>query len=156
MNFIITAAALNPRSRTVHYSSTAGIFQGQTAHLASEANSSLLRGYLHATLDGLDKIENLIGKGTNIVIDVLIPDEVIAEKIRSASSSTFGRIKNFDNQDLWERLLARKKEFTLNVVSHPDEAADLDALWKWQKPGFAFGVTREAYSTAPDPRPSSL
>jgi len=152
MLYITTSASFNPETNTCFYSSTAGTCQGQIPHLGTEQNSSLVRGYLHSILDGLTKLENLRGKGNAEVVNLLIPDLEIAAKVRAASAGLFGKLINYDSKDLWQELIVRKKEFDLRIVSYPDEAADLTTLWQWQKPGYAFGATREVYSNAPTPR----
>ena len=149
MLYISTFATLNPETNTTFYNSAAGTCQGQIPHLGIEANSSLMRGYLHAVLDGLAKLENLRGTGHGEVVTLLIPDLDIAAKVRAASETLFGKLISYDNKDLWQQLLARKKQFNLHVVSFPDEATDLTTLWQWQKPGYAFGSAREVYNNAP-------
>ena len=133
MPYVITSATWNPKSQTAHSSVTAGEFMGQTAHLACETDSSLIRAYLHAALDGLTKIENLMGKQPDTLIDVLIPDEQVADRFRGAGDSMTERLLAFDDRELWTRLVARKKDFKINFVSHPDEAASLRSLWLWQR-----------------------
>lgn len=131
MAFVITTSHQNPRTNAVHFSSTAGIFQGQVAHLGSEKESTLVRGFLLAAIIGLNKIKNLIGAGGEV--DLLVPDEVVAEKFRSAGTKMLGKFLRFDDEELWGQFVALKNEFKLAIFSYPDEATGLSNLWRWQR-----------------------
>jgi hypothetical protein len=134
MAYVVTAASFNPKTRTSHFSSTAGSFQGQVAHLASENKSSLLRGYLLAALNGLMKIQNLYGMGKGEIVELLIPDEQIAEQFRNPGAQVFSKLLHSDNEDLWAQIASRKKDFDIRVMSHPDEGEELAKIWLWQHP----------------------
>ncbi len=134
MAFVITTARLNETTGRVFYTSNGGIFHGQTTHHGDEQQSSLIRGFLLATLDGLSKVENVDGKGKGTVVELLIPDEKVAARLRDATPSTFSKILHYDDEDLWKLFLQRKLDFNLRIISHPDEGDEVLRLWKWQRP----------------------
>lgn len=132
--YLITSAHLNPKTFTVHFSSTAGIFQGQVAHLGSEPKSTVVRGYLLAILNGFRAIENVVGKGRAELVEILVPDEKIAQQIRDLGPASISKTLASDNSDLWQAVLARKSDYTVQVISHPDESDAISKLWQWQLP----------------------
>jgi len=134
MAFVITTARLNEATGRSFYSSNAGIFNNQITHHGDEEKSSLIRAFLLATLDGLAKIENLDGRGKGTVVELLIPDEQVAARMRDATPSTFSKILHFDDEELWKLFLQRKLDFDLRIFSHPDEGDEVLRLWKWQRP----------------------
>ncbi|WP_263377699.1 hypothetical protein [Granulicella paludicola] len=132
MAYIITTAKLNPLTYRCFFTSTAGLFLGQTSHHGEEEHSTLLRGYLKAALDGFSKIENTLGKGTRV--ELLVPDEQSAARMRDAELKMFSRILKFDNADLWEEFVKRKQDFTVSILSSPDEGEELLNVWAFQRP----------------------
>ena len=134
MPYVITTAAHNSKTHATHFASTAGAFMNQVAHLGSEPNSTLLRGYLLAAINGLNKLENLLGRGRGEAVELLIPDEEIAEQFRKAEAGVLSKILHCDNQEFWEKIIARKSDYNLKIVSHPDEGTELAALWRHQHP----------------------
>jgi len=134
MAFVITTASLNKTTGRAFYSSNAGIFNNQITHHGDEEKSSIIRGYLLAALDGLSKIENIDGRGKGTIVELLIPDEKAAAKMRDATSQSFSKAFHFDDSDLWHRFLQRKQDFILKIISSPDEGDEVLRLWKWQRP----------------------
>src|SRR6202042_3727045 len=105
--YLITSAQFDHSTQTVYFSSVSGLFIGQTAHHGIEKSSTLKRGYLRAVLDGLDRLEGLFGVGGEV--DVLIEDQGIAEQVRYVSAATLPKRLHFDDEELWQEIIARKE-----------------------------------------------
>jgi hypothetical protein len=147
MYYLATSAQLDPKTRTVFYSSVSGLFMGQIAHLGIEKNSTLKRGVLSAVLNGLDRIESLFGMGGEV--DVLVEDQGIAEQIRYISAATIPKRLHFDDEELWARIIARKEQFALNIVSCPGEGKHLSKIWEFQNPQSGTPASRIGSNPAP-------
>jgi hypothetical protein len=132
--YIATTAHLNPKTFIVHFSSTAGIIHDQVAHLGSEEKSTLLRGYLLAAVDGFKKLENLYGREKGDLVELMIPDEKIAQQFRDLGPMSLSKTLHFDNADLWAKIRERKSDYLVRVISHVDESEALSRVWFLQRP----------------------
>lgn len=122
--YIIANSHLD-NSQTAHYSAIAGIV-AMTPLCGSESNSSLLRGYLLATLLGIKRLRYFFGTEPGPV-DVLVGDAQIAEQLNDKKAVI--KILHADNDDLWQQLLEAKKQYEIRFVTSPSESTHLQRLW---------------------------
>jgi hypothetical protein len=118
------------KNHTVYYSSLAGKFAGQQTETGIEENSSVLRGTLHAILQGIRKIEGGFGSVERHRIDVLVVvDESIAKQLRERSAVS--KILHSDDDELWSQLLAKKECYDIRFITSHADSHHIQVIWKW-------------------------
>jgi hypothetical protein len=126
--YLIATSHVSP-SKTVYYSSLAGKFAGQQTYTGSEVNSTLVRGYLHAILQGLKSITNGFGVKERHAIDVLVADAEIAEQL--AGKRSVSKVLHRDDDNLWKQLLAQKELLDLRFITSHEESKHVQTIWRW-------------------------
>ena len=112
------------------YSSISGMWANQTAVCGIEQKSTLTRGYLRACVDGLVRIESLFGDTCPKFLDILIPDDDIAQQFRSQKKPS--KILHGDNDELWNEYFRRSAGYSVRFVTKPSDSEHLTAILKWQ------------------------
>jgi hypothetical protein len=125
--YAIVTSHLSP-TNVCYYTSLSGQYGQQMTRMGVEPNSSLLRGYLHGTLQSLKWLESLFGVSKKNRVDILIENRAIAKQLEETTS--IGSMHG-DNDSLWNQLFAYKEKFDLRFVTSPEESGHIKTIYAW-------------------------
>ncbi|ADW69066.1 hypothetical protein [Granulicella tundricola] len=134
--FINTTAVLDS-TNTAFFTSLSGRTCTPPLKMGIEEKSSLLRGFLAATIQGLSHLRDTFGNGNGYSIDVCIPNEAIAREIREHSSRK--SLLHGDDDALWADFHRLSTGFELKFISSPGESGNLRTFYGWNSTPFILG-----------------
>ena len=145
--FVSTTAVIDPSTASAYITYQAGRTGNPPVRCGIEVNCTLLRAFLIAATKGLTEIEN--GFGRNQTVDILIPDETIAQQVQTRKP---GRSVLHGDDDLqWAAYFEAAAKFRVNIITNPGQSDLLTVFWGWHSVPLIQGELSESDAPAAVP-----